>query len=80
MKQIKIKVQSCVFRGQTVFRGDVVPPKNKPALTVDELGVMVPRLADELSDHSEREVSEDKPAEEPKEEKPVAKKSDKKKG
>jgi hypothetical protein len=45
MNQIQITTDSCIFRGQTVFRGDVVPAAGKADLTPDELGVMVPRLA-----------------------------------
>lgn len=82
-RQIEITAASCGFRGQTVFRGDVVPGKDdKRPLTDDEVAIMVPRLA-KSSDGSE-DKAEDKaeaPTEAPTEEKakPATKKPSTKK-
>ena len=50
MKQIQITTNATKFRGVTVFKGDVVPAAGDAELTADEIGVLVPRLADEVSD------------------------------
>jgi hypothetical protein len=73
MKQIQIQVNSCIFRGKTVFRGDIVPDKKDLDLTADELGVMVPRLAQDAPS-----VKTEKPAKVASEKKTTAKKTDKK--